>query len=176
MNIFKTVINGIGSGLSAAWHAIAHLFAADILPFAIDLAEDYNQAVKSGVPQAVVDVIKGVNANAGKVAQELADEAAVLAPKVLATALGLQALESGTTPEQEVAWAQGLIDAYGSANLVKTSKAWTTLATELAVLYDNGRTTNKTWAQWTDTIEKAFQAIQRAVAAAKAEQADATAS
>jgi hypothetical protein len=170
MNIFKTVINGLGS----AWHWLAHLFAADILPIAIDLTEDYNLAVKSGIPQAIVDVIKGANAGAGKIAQGIIDEAAILAPKVMATALGLQALESGATPEQEVAWAASLIEAYGSADLVKQSKVWTMLATELAILYDNGRTANKTWAQWTETVEKAFQLIQKAVADAKAEQTDDT--
>lgn len=169
MNIFKTVINGLGS----AWHWIAHLFAADILPIAIDAAQDVNIAVKSGIPQAVVDAIDGLNSNAGHIAQEILDEAKVLAPKVLATALGLQALEAGANAETSTAWAADVIKAYGSASLVTQSKVWSDLATSLAVLYDNGRNNNKTWAQWINTVEQAFQAIQKAVADAKAEAAGA---
>lgn len=165
MSIFKDILKGIGKVLKA----IGHLFAADILPFAIDATQDINVAVKSGEAQAVVDILTGFNSGAGHVAQGILDEAKLLAPKVLATELGLQALESGATAESALDWAKGVVAAYDSADDITKSKVWNTLATKLAILYDNGRTTNKTWIDWAKTVEVAFQAIQQAVTDAKAD-------
>ena len=179
MSIFKKVIHALGDAGAAvghavvgALHAIGKLFAADILPFAIDVTEDINNAVKSGDAQTLVNIIKALNAGAGTVAQGVLDEAKVLGPKVLATELGLQALETGATPQAAIDWAQSVIDAYGSATLVKQSKIWNDLATELAILYDQGRTKNKTWIQWAETVEEAFQAVKKAIEAQQAEQND----
>lgn len=160
MSIFKDIWKGLGNVLKA----IGHLFAADILPFAIDATQDINVAVKSGEAQAVVDILTGFNSGAGHLAQGILDEAKALAPKVLATELGLQALETGATAESAVAWARGVVTAYGSADDITKSKVWNTLATKLAILYDNGRTANKTWIQWAQTIEEGFQAIKQAIA------------
>lgn len=176
MSFFKNIIADIGKGLGAAWHAIAHLFAADILPIAIEVTEVWNTAVTSGSAQAVVDVLEGINPTAGKVAQGILDEGKVLGPKILATELGLQQLEAGSNAETDVAFANSVIEAYGSASAIQKSKVWSILATELAVLYDNGRVQDKTWIDWAKTVEAAFQAIKAAEAQAAADNADQTAS
>lgn len=172
MSFFKNIIADIGKGLGAAWHAIAHLFAADVLPVAIEVTEAWNDAVTSGDAQEVVDVLKGINPTAGKVAEEILDEGAVLGPKILATELGLQQLEAGSNAETDVAFANSVIQAYGSADEITKSKVWNTLATKLAILYDNGRTQDKTWIDWAKTIETAFQAIKAATAQAAADSAN----
>lgn len=166
MSIFKDIIKGIGK----FFKAIGHLFAADILPFAIDATQDINEAIKSGDAQALVNILGALNSGAGHVAQDILDQAKVLGPKVLATELGLQALEVGATAESSIAWANGVVEAYGSVDDITKSKVWNTLATKLAILYDNGRTTNKTWIDWAETVEEAFQAITKAVADNQADQ------
>lgn len=168
MSIFTKIIHGLGVAASAVGHFLAHLFAADILPFAIEITQDFNEAVKSGDAQTVVNLLKSIYPGAGTIAQDILYEAQTLGPKVLATELGLQTLETGASAEDAVTWADGVIQAYGSADLITQSKVWNTLATKLAVLYDNGRQTNKTWIQWASTIEQAFQAIKQAAADAQA--------
>ncbi len=165
MSIFSKVFGAIGNAASSVWKAISHLFAADILPAAIDVTEDINNAIKSGTAQEVVDILNSIDSKVGTVAQDLLNEAQTLAPKVLASELGLQTLESGATAEQAVTWAQSVIDAYASSSQITQTKVWSTLATTLAVLYDNGRTTNKTWADWLGTVDQAFKAIKAAIAA-----------
>lgn len=167
MSIFTKLFKALGS----VWHFLSHLFAADILPFAIEATQAVNEAVKSGSAQTLVDIINTLNAGAGHLAQGILDEAKVLGPKVLATELGLQALETGATPESAIQWAEGVIQAYGSASLIDQSKVWNALATKLAVLYDNGRQTDKTWMEWAKTVEEAFQAIKQAAADQAAEDA-----
>lgn len=164
MSIFKKIIADIGHVAGSVWKAISHLFAADILPAAIAVTEDINNAVKSGTAQEVVSVLIAINPQVGNVAQDILNEAQTLAPKILATELGLQTLESGATAEQAVAWAQSVVNAYASATQIQQTKVWSTLATQLAVLFDNGRTQNKTWADWIGTVDQAFKAIQQAVA------------
>lgn len=160
MSIFTKLFKALGS----AWHFLSHLFAADILPFAIEATQTINEAVKSGSAQTLVDVINALNTGAGHIAQDILDEAKVLGPKVLSTELGLQALETGATAETAIQWAEGVVQAYGSASLIDRSKVWNALATKLAVLYDNGRTANKTWMDWAKTVEEAFQDIKQAAA------------
>lgn len=164
MSIFTKIIHGIGVAADAVGHFLGHLFAADILPFAIEITQEINEAVKSGDAQTLVNILSGIFPGAGHIAQDVLDEAKVLGPKVLATELGLQTLEAGANAEDVVAWANGVIQSYGSADLLTKSKVWNALATKLAALYDNGRQTNKTWMQWAVTVEEAFQAIQQAAA------------
>jgi len=147
---------------------IGHLFAADILPFAIEATQKINEAVKSGEAQQLVDVLKGLYPGAGQIGQAILDEAQVLGPKVLSTELGLQALETSNTPQADIAFAQSVIDAYGSADLIKQSKTWNSLATQLTILYDQGKTQDKTWMDWAGTVEQGFKAIQQAIADQKA--------
>lgn len=167
----KTFLHGIGTGVVSALKWIGHLFAADILPFAIEATEAWNEAVKSGEAQAIVNLLTQISPTAGHIGQDVLNEGAELGPKVLSAELGLQALESGATAEQEVAWAQSLLDAFGSASWIKQTKAWNSLATNLAILYDQGRQQNKTWMDWAQTVQAAFDKITEAAAEAKADAA-----
>lgn len=144
---------------------IGHLFAAKILPFAIKETEVINNAIKSGDAQKLVDALKDVSPAAGEIGQDVLDEGKILTPKILATELGVQQLLStGNDPQADIDFAQSLIDAYGSADLIQRSKTWNTLATQLGILYDQGKTKNKTWIQWANTIEEGFQLIKKAIA------------
>lgn len=136
-----------------------------LLPEAILITEAVNNALKSGL---VDDLVVAISPALKGVPAALLTAAQGLIPKVLASELGLQALSSGATPQDAAAWAQSVITAFAglNANLVSESKIWTNLAASLVVLFDQGKTTNKTWIDWADTADQAFKEIQAAAAAA----------
>jgi hypothetical protein len=131
---------------------------------AVAVTQDYNQALKSGLVDQVVTVLTAISPAAGHLAAGIEAESKILVPKIIETELGVAALGAAPTAAGEVAWANSVLQAYGSASTIKQSKLWSTLATELAILFDQGKTTNKTWADWGADIETAFQDIQQAVA------------
>lgn len=165
MSIFTKVIHGLGVAGKAIGHFLGHLFAADVIPIAIDITEEINQAIQSGSAQTLVNVLDSIDPQIGAIGQDIVNEAKVLGPKVLATELGLQALETGATAESAVAWGEGVIQAYGSADLLTKTKTLNAVATKLAVLFDQGRQTNKTWMDWAQTVQDAFDIIKQQAAA-----------
>lgn len=138
-----------------------------LLPEAILITEAVNNALKSGL---VTDLVDAISPKMDDIPADLLTAAQSLVPKVLASELGLEALSSGATPQDAANWAQSAITAFAgkNADLVATSKIWTDLAASLAVLFDQGKTTNKTWIDWADTADQAFKQIQAASAAAAA--------
>lgn len=153
--------------LGKLWTGIKSLFVKveeQLLPEAINITEDVNNAIKSGIVQ---DVVAAISPALGGVPAKLLAGAQVLVPKILAAELGLEALKSGATPEDAATWAQNAIAAFAGKTFTAQTKVWTNLAAELAILFDDGKTTNKTWIDWANTAEQAFQKIQAAVAAAQ---------
>jgi hypothetical protein len=158
------------SFLGKIWAAIKSAVTkvqVTLLPEAILLTEAVNNALKSGL---VTDLVDAISPKMAGVPAELLTAAQTLIPKVLASELGLEALSSGATPQDAANWAQSVITAFAgvSSNLVASSKIWTNLAASLAVLFDQGKTTNTTWIQWANTADEAFKEIQTASAAAAA--------
>lgn len=158
------------SFLGKVWAGIKGLFVKVeevLLPEAILITESVNNALKSGL---VTDVVDAISPKLAGVPAELLTAAQALIPKVLSAELGLEALKSGATPQDAANWAQSVITAFAgvNSNLVATSKIWTNLAASLAVLFDQGKTTNKTWIDWVNTADAAFKQIQAASAAAAA--------
>lgn len=138
-----------------------------LLPEAILLTEAVNNALKSGL---VTDLVEAISPKMAGIPGDLLAAANSLIPKILASELGLEALSSGATPQDAANWAQSAIKAFAnkSSDIVATSKIWTNLAASLAVLFDQGKTTNKTWIDWANTADQAFKQIQAASAAAAA--------
>jgi hypothetical protein len=153
--------------LGKLWAGIKSLFVKAeevLLPEAISITEDVNTAIKSGT---VADVVNAISPSMGGIPAKLLTAAQVLVPKILAAELGLQALNSGATPEDAAAWAQSAIAAFASKDFTAQSKVWTNLAASLVILFDDGKTTNKTWIDWANTADQAFQKIQAAVVSAQ---------
>lgn len=138
-----------------------------LLPEAILITEAVNNALKSGL---VDDLVTAISPTLKGVPAALLTAAQGLIPKILASELGLEALAADATPVAAAAWAQSVITAFAglNSNLVSESKIWTNLAAALVVLFDQGKTTNKTWIDWADTADQAFKEIQAAAAAASA--------
>lgn len=138
-----------------------------LLPEAILITEAVNNALKSGL---VEDLVAAISPSMKDIPAAVLVEAQTLVPKVLASELGLQALSAGSTPQDAANWAQSVITAFAgvSSNLVASSKIWTNLAASLVVLFDQGKTTDKTWIDWANTADEAFKQIQAAAAAASA--------
>lgn len=138
-----------------------------LLPEAILITEAVNNALKSGL---VDDLVTAISPSLKGVPAALLTAAQGLIPKILASELGLQGLAAGATPQDAATWAQSVITAFAglNANLVSESKIWTNLAASLIVLFDQGKTTNKTWIDWANTADQAFKEIQAAAAAASA--------
>lgn len=138
-----------------------------LLPEGILITEAVNNALKSGI---VTDLVEAISPKLENIPAAVLAEAQVLIPKILASELGLQALAANATPQDAADWAQSAITAFAgvSSNLVASSKIWTNLAASLVVLFDQGKTTDKTWIDWANTADEAFKQIQAAVAAASA--------
>jgi len=161
MSIFSS--NGF---LGKIWTDIKGLFVKieeEFLPEAIAYATAVNNALKSGL---VTDVVSAINATLDGVPEKLLTAAQSLTPKILAQLLGLQAFDASATPQAATAWAQSVIDAYAGKNVVEQSGIWANLVTELVILFDQGKTTDKTWLDWANTADQALQKIQTAIAAA----------
>lgn len=170
MSIFSS-----GGFLGKIWSGIKSLFTKveeQLLPEAINITEDINNAIKSGLVQ---DVVNAISPSMGGIPAKLLAGAQDLVPKVLATELGLEALKSGATSADATTWAQNAIAAFATKDFTAQSKVWTTLVTQLIILFDDGKTTNKTWIDWANTGQQAFLKIKAAVAAAHAAVAPAVA-
>lgn len=146
------------------WDLIKHIFGGSLAKLAIAITQDVNIALKSGIPDKI---IAAIDPNPDHLPEELLAKAKALIPKVLAAELGLQALVADASEEAAQAWVQSIIEAFGSADLIKQSKVWNALATELTILFDNGKTAGLTWIQWADKAEEAFQDVQKAIADSK---------
>lgn len=138
-----------------------------LLPEVIQITEFVNNAIKN---QSVDDLIEAISPKLAGIPGALLTGAQALIPKVLAAELGLQALQSGATPQDAANWAQGVITAFAgvSSNVTASSKIWTNLAASLAVLFDQGKTANKNWVYWMNLADTGFQQIKTAIAAASA--------
>lgn len=144
------------------WALIKKVFTAveiKFLPEAIAVTEDINNALKSGVVGTIVSFF---SSKPDSWPQELYQLALGLFPKILATELGLQALGLTPTPEAVAAFVQQAMEAYGPANLSTQSKIWTDLAAKLVSEFNAAEISNKTWADWVDTVEDMFQQIKAA--------------
>lgn len=156
--------------LGELWSGIKGLFTKVeevLLPEAIKITQDINAALTN---QSVDDLVAAISPKLAGIPAAVLSAAQALVPKVLAAELGLQALQSGATPQDAANWAQSVITAFAGINssTVATSKIWTNLAASLAVLFDQGKTVNKTWIYWANLADQAYQKIVAAVAAAKA--------
>lgn len=154
--------------LGKIWSGIKGLFVKveeEFLPEAINITEGINNAIKSGLVQ---DVVAAISPSMGGLPAKLLAAAQDLVPKVLASELGLEALKAGATPADATAWAQSAIAAFATKDFTAQSKVWTNLVTEVIILFDDGKTTNKTWIDWANTGQQAFIKIKAAVAAANA--------
>lgn len=156
--------------LGKLWAGIKGLFVKveeKLLPEVISITEDINNALKNS---SLDDLIAAISPKLGGVPDALLAGAQTLIPKILAAELGLQGLQSGATPQDAANWAQSVITAFAgvSSNITASSKIWTNLAASLAVLFDQGQTTGKTWVYWINLADQAFQQIKTAVAAASA--------
>lgn len=153
--------------LGKIWTGIKSLFVETekvLLPEVIDITEDVNNAIKN---QSVDDLVNALSPKLGGVPSALLTGAQVLIPKVLAAELGLQALQTGATPQDAANWAQSVIAAFSTrTDITSKSKVWTNLAASLAVLFDQGKTQNKNWVYWVNLADTAFNQIQTAVTAA----------
>lgn len=146
------------------WDLVKHIFGSDLAKVAIAITQDVNIALKSGVPDAI---IAAIDPNPDHIPEELLAGAKALIPKVMAAELGLVAVAADATPEAAQSWVESIIEAFGSATLVRQSKVWNSLATQLTILFDNGKTQGLTWIQWANKAEEAFQDVQKAVADSK---------
>lgn len=163
MSIFSS-----GGFLGKIWSGIKSLFTKieeQLLPEAINITEDINNAIKSGLVQ---DVVNAISPSMNGIPSKLLAAAQDLVPKVLTAELGLEALKAGAPPADATAWAQSAIAAFATKDFTAQSKVWTSLVTELVILFDDGKTTNKTWIDWANTAQQAFIKIKAAVAAAHA--------
>jgi hypothetical protein len=156
--------------LGEFWSGIKGLFVKaeeEFLPEVIVITQDINAALQN---QSVDDLIDAISPKMAGIPGALLTGAQVLVPKILTAELGLEALQSGATPQAAAAWAQSAITAFAgiSSNVTAVSKVWTNLAASLAVLFDNGKTANQPWTFWTNLAATALTKIQTAVAAAKA--------
>lgn len=163
MSIFSS--NGF---LGHLWAGVKSLFVKveeQFLPEAISITEAVNNAIKTGVVQ---DIIAAISPELDGIPAKVLTAAQDLVPKLLSAELGLEALKTGATPQDAIAWANSAISAFAGKTLTEQSGIWTNLATELVILFDQGKTADKTWIDWANTAEQAFQKIQAAIAAAKA--------
>lgn len=156
--------------LGKIWTGIKGLFVKveeQLLPEAINITEDINNALKN---QNVIDLVTALSPKLDGIPAAVLSTAQTLIPKILAAELGLQALQSGATPQDAATWAQNVVTAFAgiNSNLTAQSKIWSNLAASLAVLFDQGKTANQTWVYWINLADQAFQKIQAAVAAASA--------
>lgn len=175
MSLFsKTGLFGkIWGGIKTVGIAIGHLFSGiftdvetKFLPYAIIITEDINNAVNN---QSVDDLITAISPELAGIPTKLLDIAKQWGPKVLSTMLGLEALKSGATLEEGQAWAQSVITAYAGKTFAEKSEIWNKLATQLIVLWNEGKAENASWFQWSSLAQQAFEQVKAAIAAAKAD-------
>lgn len=152
------------------WSAVKSLFTKIeevFLPEVITITQAINSAINN---KDVDALIAAISPKLDGIPGAVLSTAQTIIPKVLAAELGLQALQSGATPQDAANWAQSVITAFAGINssLVATSKVWTSLAASLAILFDQGKTVDKNWAYWVSLAEQAYVKIQAAIAAASA--------
>ncbi len=162
----------IWGGIKSAVSTVFKDAQVEFLPEIITITEDINQAVNSGV---VEDIVAALSPELAGVPAAILKGAQILGPKILATELGLEALGEAPTEAATAAWVQSVIAAYAKASIATTSKIWISLATSLTVLYNQGKAENATWNEWENLAQQAFNQVQAAIAAAKANPANATA-
>jgi len=163
-----SIFSKVGGFFGVLFNDLKELFQKaeeKLLPEAIIITQDVNAALNSGL---VEDVVAAISPKLAGIPAGILTAAQALVPKVLAAELGLQALQSGATPQDAANWAQNAISSFAGKNFTAQTKVYTNLAAELAVLFDQGKTADKTWADWVGTADQAFKKIQAAVAAAHA--------
>lgn len=159
---------GSTSFLGKIWAGLKSLFVKTeevLLPEAITITEAINNALKN---QSVDDLVAALSPKFDGIPETVLTAAQGIIPKIMAAELGLQALQSGATPQDAANWAQSVIAAFAgiNSNITASSKIWTDLAASLAVLFDQGKTANKTWIYWANLADQAFQKIQAAITTA----------
>jgi hypothetical protein len=141
------------------------------LPEMIVITQDLNVALNSG---SVTDVVDALSPELGGVPADILTIAKNAIPKVLETELGLQALGTAPTAAAEAAWASDAIEAFEGATALAKTKIYSTLATTLISDVNAGKAENATWVQWINIGQTAFEQVQAAIAAAKADPANAS--
>ncbi len=167
-SLLGKIWGGIKTGVTAAAKAVASVFEdveIEYLPEAITITEDAISALDSAAAEDVAEILNPVLAG---IPEKFLAEAKVLAPKILSSELGLQALGATPTLAEGEAWAQSVIQAYGSASALQKSKIYSTLLTSLVTLFNQGKAENATWLQWANLADQALQQTKAAIAAANA--------
>jgi hypothetical protein len=141
------------------------------LPEMIVITQDLNVALNSG---SVTDVVDALSPELGGVPADILTIAKNAIPKVLETELGLQALGTAPTAAAEAAWASDAIEAFEGATALAKTRIYSTLATTLISDVNAGKAENATWVQWINIGQTAFEQVQAAIAAAKADPANAS--
>jgi hypothetical protein len=141
------------------------------LPEMIVITQDLNVALNSGL---VTDVVDALSPELGGVPADILTIAKNAIPKVLETELGLQALGTAPTAAAEAAWASDAIEAFEGATALAKTKIYSTLATTLISDVNAGKAENATWVQWINIGQTAVEQVQAAIAAAKADPANAS--
>src|ERR1700753_4111264 len=162
-----SIFSGFAGLASKIWADIKGLFVKTeevLLPEAVQITEVVNNALHN---QSVEDLVAALSPKFDGIPEAVLTTAQGIIPKILAAELGLQALQSGATPQDAANWAQSVISAFAgvSSNITVKSKIWTDLAASLAVLFDQGKTANKDWVYWVNLADQAFQKIQAAITA-----------